>query len=72
MRNSRFKAVTVVPIVLIVRRMLRCFLAYEGNTVSSDFRYWLILSIGSIVSLEKVRRITTLLNVVLKSVKEPL
>ena len=71
MKNSRFKAVTDVPIVFIVLKEFRCLFAYKGNTASKDLRYWLTLSIGSILSLESVRRATMLLNVVLKSVKEP-
>ncbi len=70
MRNSKFKAVIDVPIAFIVLRKLRCLFAYEGNTASKDLRYWLTLSTGSILSLESVRWVTMLLNVVLKSVKE--
>ncbi len=69
-RNSKFRVITEASIALIVRRELRCLFAYEGNTVSKDLRYWLTLSTRSILSLESVKRATTLLNVALKSVKD--
>ena len=62
MRNSKFKAVIEAPITLIVRRELHYLSTYEGNTASKDLRYWLTLSIGSILNLESVKRATTLLN----------
>jgi len=69
-RNFKFRAVIEALIALIVRKELRCLSVYEGNTASRDLRYWLTLSIGSILSLKSVKRTTMLLNVVLKSVKD--
>jgi len=69
-RNSKFKTVIEALITFIVRRKLHCLFVYEGNTVSKDLRYWLTLSIGSILSLKSVKRATTLLNITLKSVKD--
>ncbi len=71
-RNSRFKAVTDALITFIVLRELRCLSTYEGNTASKDLRYWLTLSTKSILNPENVKRATILLNIALKSVKEPL
>ncbi len=70
MRNSKFRVVIETLIAFIVRRELRCFSAYEGNTAFKDLRYWLTLSIGSILNLENVKRVITLLNVALKFVKD--
>ncbi len=70
-RNSRFKAVIIAFIVLIVQSVFHYLSTYERNTVSNDFRYWLTLSIGSIVNPKKIRRAIILLNVALKSTKEP-
>jgi len=72
MRNSRFRAVINALIAFIVLKELRYLFAHEGNTAFKDLKYWLTLSTGSILSLESIRRATMLLNVVLKSVKEPL
>ena len=70
MRNSKFKTITEAFIAFIVRRELRCLFVYKENTASKDLKYWLTLSIRSILSLESVKRATMLLNVALKSAKD--
>ena len=69
-RNSKFKVVTEVFIALIIRRELRCLFVYKENTAFKDLRYWLTLSIRSILSLESDKWTIMLLNIVLKFVKD--
>jgi len=70
-RNFKFRVVIEALIAFIIRRELYCLFVYEGNTAFKDLKYWLTLSIGSILSLESIKWATTLLNVALKSVKDP-